>query len=552
MKSIFSALLSLSASAFALTASAQINWIFDSERYNSTVNWSQSFGTAGESDSGYWYYLDDDGSTRHYIAGGTISSSDSITVDSTLSESNILIRLDTDVSLANINILGDKNVNLEGTANTNKLTVSGTITNENKNTNGINFNQVDLSAESIYAVGSNIFSNNLYRVHLNSFTDKDGTNRRYNVAANGSVMERAAAGTDTFENGIANPDIYIGYVSCDGVFFNNISNQSTDLYYEFGGLNGTSGITSNATNSNYTTNVILSNTNVDTAYTATYGMREYNGGPNSIITSIQKIRLVMKGTDGAIQNFHCPDWTDCQMLISGGVTMMSGTLRINFNQKVSSYTYKTDANTRVYWTVADNASAARTTFSHGDLIMQGGEFGSYVDSSSYGSFRFTNIRYSGGTITLRLDGADRMDSIDLTSYYKATAEITDATGNVNTETLGNVVYEKVDGGTITREEGAGKITFNFTGDLLWLVDYEAGGKQGVRVIAWDAAPDALTSDDFTANAFTSGDDYIAKFALYDDGLYVYYTAVPEPAELAALFGLLALGFAAWRRRRAGR
>ncbi|PWM30622.1 MAG: hypothetical protein DBX55_04390 [Verrucomicrobia bacterium] len=45
---------------------------------------------------------------------------------------------------------------------------------------------------------------------------------------------------------------------------------------------------------------------------------------------------------------------------------------------------------------------------------------------------------------------------------------------------------------------------------------------------------------------------MAQFALYDDGLYVYYTAVPEPAELAALFGAIALGFAAWRRRRAGR
>ena len=549
MKSIFSALLSLSASALALTASAQINWIFDSEKYTSLVLWSQSFGTSGESDSGYWYYLDEDGSTRHYIAGGTISSTDSITVDSTLSGSNVLIRLDTDVSLANVNILGDKGVNLEGTANTNKLTVSGTITNENAS-GGINFNQMDLNAASIYATGCNITSNNMYKVHIDSFTDKN--NRRYQVGANGSVMERAAAGTDTFENGIANPDVYIGYASCDGVFLNNISNQSTDLYYEFGGLNGTSGITSNATNSNYTTNIILSNTNVDTAYSAGYGIREYNGGPNSIITSIQKIRLVMKGTDGAIQNFRCYDWSDCQMLMSGGVTMMSGTLRINFNQKVSAYTYKTDASTRVYWTVADNASAVRTTFSHGDLVMQGGDFGSYVDSSSYGSFRFTNIKYSGGTITLRMDGADKMDSIDLTSYYKATAEITDATGNVNTETLGNVVYEKVDGGTITREEGAGKITFNFTGNLLWLVDYEAEGKQGVRVIAWDAAPDALTASDFAANAFTSGDDYVANFALYDDGLYVYYTVVPEPAELAALFGAIALGVAAWRRRRAGR
>ena len=34
----------------------------------------------------------------------------------------------------------------------------------------------------------------------------------------------------------------------------------------------------------------------------------------------------------------------------------------------------------------------------------------------------------------------------------------------------------------------------------------------------------------------------------DNALYVKYTAVPEPAAIAALFGVLALGFALRRKR----
>lgn len=568
-KSILISILALLATSFGLNAYAEaVNWIFDSAKYGTadSVKWSETFGTAGEAGSGYWYYMDGDGVTKHYIEGGSIAATDSLTVGDSAMAKNIRLIVDAaDTTVKDLTIGGGKGVNIVGSSNTNKFTVTGSMTQTNTSDN-TGIGKLDLNVGTFYPEGSNFYSLDNYQVIIDSaLQPSKDKNRRLNLSANGSVVDREKAGTNTFANGLANPDVYVKYTTCEGVFLGQINGQTTDLYYAFGGLKGTCGITNLPQNNpatSYVTNIILKNTNVGEAYTAVYGIREYNGGPNNNIGSIQKIRVVMNGLDGAIQQFDCPSWSDCQMLTSGGMTIISGTLRVKFNQKVSSYSYKSwDNKKRIYYSTKGDGTGVNTTFSHGDLVMQGGEFGSTTTDDAFGSFRFTNLKYSGGKITLRMKGANQMDSIDLTSYYQATAEIITqrVPGNPNAtppvadvpEVVGESTYVKVDGGTVIREAGAGKVTFNFTASLNWLIDYQADGKLGVKIISWDAIPTSLTGADFAANSFSASEkDYQAQFNLYDDGLYVRYVeAVPEPATLAAVFGAFALAFAAYRRKK---
>ena len=133
-----------------------------------------------------------------------------------------------------------------------------------------------------------------------------------------------------------------------------------------------------------------------------------------------------------------------------------------------------------------------------------------------------------------------MDSLDISGYYSQT---------------GDESLVRIEGGTLTRE-GSSKITFQFEGDLSWLIDdgtgsFDINDGNGAKIVSWDSGKgSALTSDDFAANIFeSSGDIYRAYFEVLDDGLYVKYVVVPEPAEIAAMLGAIALGFAAYRRRK---
>ena len=63
--------------------------------------------------------------------------------------------------------------------------------------------------------------------------------------------------------------------------------------------------------------------------------------------------------------------------------------------------------------------------------------------------------------------------------------------------------------------------------------------------------DAQKAEDFDASDFvanTFDNEWGAKFKIDNNALYVMYTAIPEPAAVAALFGVLALGFALRRKR----
>ncbi len=88
----------------------------------------------------------------------------------------------------------------------------------------------------------------------------------------------------------------------------------------------------------------------------------------------------------------------------------------------------------------------------------------------------------------------------------------------------------------------GEFWFEFTGNTEFLLEDGAS----IKLISW---ADGNAPTDFLESEFRAADmgGKIAKFAIESDGLYVSYV-VPEPAVSAAILGLLALAFAARRKK----
>ena len=530
--SVFTTLV-FAASAFAA------DWVYDYSQ-GRNVQWSAALGTSES--AGYWY---DSADPSNYIMG-SYSETDSFFVGDETGTGNVTIVLDTDVTIGSLTLSG-KDWNNSATITSNNYSQSLTILGDLVRAESAQMAFVD--GLDVLTVGGNVI---LGRSNIR-FRDKKVVIEGDIVgnALNGSVsnvyaMPGYGTASKTLDEGLANPDMVVGGVLRSeniALVLYSMADSSRDTYIQVGGISGNAGVRREApgaitTVANTTSYFVFTNSQ---DYSTSGAMSEVNN--NYWLSQHGKMALVMNGT--ASQEF-----TGNALCFQGGVKVLSGSLKMAFNQNANNYSHmrsnsRDNPNNPITVTyMTQEGGSTRTAYSHGDLEISGGEFSSSANAG-YGSFRFTNIKYSGGTITLRLDGATSMDSIDLTTYY----------GRVSDLSSGEevITWETYSGGTITRMEGAGKITFNFTGDLVWLVDYESEGKQGVKIVAWDALPQELTADDFTANRYSSsGDDYMAQFALYDDGLYVYYTAVPEPAELAALFGAIALGVAAWRRRRGGR
>ncbi len=208
-----------------------------------------------------------------------------------------------------------------------------------------------------------------------------------------------------------------------------------------------------------------------------------------------KTMIVMEATDplGA-QRF-----TGNNLSFSGGVIVRNGTLDLR--------THGLGA-----WVEKDSS------LSHGKLTMSGGTLKITVGGDGINQFGFDSVEYDGGTIDLTISGE---------------------TGS------GLKLYSVNDGGTSfdfgSEVTGYTLVDFYLTGEGIDLTD----GRE-YRIVEW-TAKSSLSADKFQAN--TIG-DFEAVFDVRDDGLYVkYVNAVPEPATVAAVFGLAALGFALYRRRR---
>ena len=518
--SIFFAAFAFAASAFAT------EWVYDFSK-GRNVRWSAALGTSET--PGYWY---DSANPSDYIKG-SYSESDSFLLGDETGAGIVTIVLDSDVTIGSLTLTGKDWLN---SATITSNSYGGSLTILGDLVRAENAQMAFVDGLNVLTVGGDVV------VGRNNIRFKDKK-----VVVKGDIVGSSLAGASSlylqpgittaskpFEEGVANPDMIVeGVLRSDsnGVSAYSMA-DSRNTYIQLGGASGNAGIMREApgdisTVADTVSYFIFTNSQ---DYSSVGAMQEKN---TYWLSQHGKMALVMNGT--ASQEF-----TGNSLCFQGGVTVLSGSLKLAFNQNAENYVHQRNKESTITVTyVTEQGGSTRTTYSHGDLEISGGEFAS-ASGSGYGSFRFTNIKYSGGKITLRMDGADAMDSIDLTTYY---GKVSDSTGD---ETV--VTWETFAGGTITREDGAGKITFNLTGDLSWLVDYEADGKSGARIIAWDSAPGELTADDFVANNY--GEEYLAKFELYDDGLYVYYTAVPEPAEFAAAFGAIAFGVAALRRRRA--
>lgn len=360
--------------------------------------------------------------------------------------------------------------------------------------------------------------------------------------------------TNIYGNGsFANPSVLVhGVINGMTLYSKPLNdNSSVSNYIQVGGLTNGASIRREApatfsATGNGTTYVTFTNT----ANYSTAGTISEQNGSKWKANSSGILTYIMNGT--ASQSFETNS-----AFMHGGIKVLSGAIYMNFNQNTGIYTYKdSDTNTVTFFT--SKGGTTRTQFSHGNLEMgvavngltsAGSEaiFGSIDSSTSYGAFRFTNIVYKSGTIKLRLTSATQVDSLDLTSYAMYNSALT-----------GEAQWVDVAGGTITKTDDAlSPVTFNFGNTLLWLIDdgsgdFDINGGLGAKIISWDSSKKtSLTEKDFAANKYSSaGDDFDAKFTITDDGLYVkYIAAVPEPATLAAILAVLAISFAAYRRRK---
>lgn len=157
--------------------------------------------------------------------------------------------------------------------------------------------------------------------------------------------------------------------------------------------------------------------------------------------------------------------------------------------------------------ITGRATESGSNVNHGDLDMLGGQFGILAGSAStQGVFWMNNLNYTSGDILL----------------------------NVNTSTSDMI---KLDGTIIDKGFSDG-VNFILSGNLDLLVD------NFVKIVEWGTISEIADSD-YHANKYG---DLNAVFDSRGDGLYVMYTAVPEPATFAAFFGTIALAIAALRKR----
>ncbi len=162
------------------------------------------------------------------------------------------------------------------------------------------------------------------------------------------------------------------------------------------------------------------------------------------------------------------------------------------------------------YSYSDATITTDSSASHGNLTMLGGRFKfSPGDGITSAAFGFDKLEYADGIIWLNInqDGADMI---------------------------------KLHNGTITAlDDFTGKVFFEFDGNVELLLD------NYVKIVDWTQKSE-LGNNNFYA------DDYgmnKAVFDVRDDGLYVRYSAIPEPATCAAILGIFCLAIAAWRHRK---
>lgn len=213
---------------------------------------------------------------------------------------------------------------------------------------------------------------------------------------------------------------------------------------------------------------------------------EYNGYLRSY--SDAKIKLVMNGEGTQILR---PTWNyDLEFYAEGGIDILKGTLKL-FNYK-----------------------------SVGNILIDGG-----------------SLQAIGATAKLSTETSSSWKRAEIHAdnlTWRSGKIITD----VDTKGFAGKII--LSGKLEIAEDAAGPIEFEFTGDLRHMLE------DWIEIMSFEEGAEGLTAEDFTANNYG---DYAAKFKIENNSLYAMYTAVPEPAAFASVFGSLVIAFVIYRRRK---
>lgn len=115
-------------------------------------------------------------------------------------------------------------------------------------------------------------------------------------------------------------------------------------------------------------------------------------------------------------------------------------------------------------------------------------------------------------------------------------------------TIEEVAADKIEISGALSKSGDGKITIEFDADPYDIYEWIlASGSDTIEYELITFGSTDMSDSDFTAAA-NLGEGVFATLLLRDNALAVQFSTVPEPAEAAAVLGLLAL-FAAARRRK---
>ena len=307
-------------------------------------------------------------------------------------------------------------------------------------------------------------------------------------------------------------DKYYYYKNADVQIGGSITGNST-IFLSSAGRNNTiikvNGLSSSAGDIRATNDIKGTAGSTATIVLANEGQAVYKGGITDLYayqsgqigveTSNVVVDVVMMGAQGSQQKLVLS--TD-QRAFRGGATVISGDLRM--------YTLYQNNTAEGQWgkwgdvRLVGNSDGIEAKF--GAIGSSGSE--TDADAVAYAD----NLVWTSGTIVAGIISSAQASLIELS-------------------------------GTMQKGEGAGsEFWFEFTGNTEFLLEDGAS----IKLISW---ADGNAPTDFLESEFRAADmgGKIAKFAIESDGLYVSYV-VPEPAVSAAILGLLALAFAARRKK----
>ncbi len=310
---------------------------------------------------------------------------------------------------------------------------------------------------------------------------------------------------------VNSPDIVIkGIVSSEaqGVIHINERNgdySGTTTVMSVGGVAGHSIFRNNSSGTaDNTLSVLVFNNAAGTTYTSTAMIYDdansFNvegsteSGQSLGFNDHSKVAIVMNGEGTQILS------NPGRMKFSGGVTVNRGTLLVNALSASGAYI-----------TEADGSRTYQCT--HGNLTMNGGTFG-FMSGTKGGEWSFDEMFWKSGNIQLNVY-EDSYDTLIFTGMFGFSDGETDL------------------------------INLTFQGNSIVVLLEEK------KIISWESVDQNITSDSFVANNVFDpimGGEYEAQFRVANDGLYVQYVAVPEPALIGLFFGAFAL-IAAKRKRR---